>query len=370
MSVSASQGPQKSTVIKPIVGDSFSNPFTKMSNAEPSTARSFPTKVYILGNSVFEVFATGTSATPTPSTETKNTDANITKASTEETAATAYTYAEVEGLQPPSFLTLPQEIKDKIFNLLITNGHLEIMRTSKAVNASTHDSFKKAGALRFYFRKVELEGMNMRHILVELLPRKIDHISASKIRNIEVLIDFNKFDYNSRKCLDAMADIAWYAHNTQQITLNVILNNTLGTICAEDTYPYFTWIKGAKSFTKVYVTALSGEKKGSSVDHLYNARVARARNRETYVTLKEMLEPSLGPVDWHNRVTPEGDYLEFKPRMHWEAQTAKATANLPLLGIELLLGNLSWENVSWENLSWGHISFEDHDKGASEGQSG
>ena len=229
-------------------------------------------------------------------------------------------------------LATPQEILDQIFGYLIATGHLAIMQTSKAINQLAQPSFTKVAVLKFSFNKRLWRIEGSPHHRVELLPLNINQISPHRVANISVLLDFRNFRPECQECRDVMPNIASYAQTTLQSSLCLMLHNYIDAsdLKTKTKSAYYEWLKVGRSFQRVSVAVLSGEKArmlgGCDRYRNYHPRVTRARNREWYKNVQRALEPELGVSTFHRGEEPEDDYLLFKPRAYWGARTDAAVS--------------------------------------------
>ena len=227
-------------------------------------------------------------------------------------------------------------MRDQIYAILFTNGHLDILRTSKAVNADAAISFERAASF-----KVKLD-MSLLYTL-HCRPFTPPSVPINKIRNVEVQLQMiedlasypnvcfwisqPRGEEERQKQLNKarMKLVTLLLTRTEQRVLRIILKefdtNGWHAIATQ----HFDWIPEGGSLKVVSVTALASQTSKSSLsgpNEPHTELVMRARNRCMYDVVKRILAPKLGPSTWHDGTLAEERYLKFEPQKHKGADGA------------------------------------------------
>ena len=233
-----------------------------------------------------------------------------------------------QPIGPCHFLMIPQELQDKIYNLLFTNRELAIMRTSKVMYERSKHAFTKAVALDIKIPMARASsrpqyGNMMWHQYRELMlvnmaiptSPSLTQVLASKSANLRLCIDFEGF--GSGSVLAPLKAIAQYAGFTGQDTLTVTFMNNSGIGPVEDRHSLLRDFAWAAPYKKVIAVVLSPEL--PNFTGRLDPPVSRARNRKIFKAIKEVWTPMFGPWKWYSDVRQEDTYLVFYPRAHCHA---------------------------------------------------
>ena len=216
------------------------------------------------------------------------------------------------------FLSLPQEMKDKIYHNLFTNGDTALMRVSKEVNISAAPEFYRSASFNIKVLqsrpKLCRRASEMEEDEVHLKPSNLGRIPVNMVNNAKVYIEFSNYHEDWEELLST---VGRFVNKTKKESLEIIFQHLWFTWSPIQIEYCLRWLECAQSFNLVIITAVVPDNSPMSNCNMYpvsNPMVTRARRRKMYQVIEKTLEPALGPCTWHNGSTTGQSYLVFRPR--------------------------------------------------------